>query len=863
MEVNNKNSHKKTAIKIAKISAWVFGSIAALIIIVGIIFYFSKGKIKAYLIQEINKNLITEISVDDIDITFWSTFPYVSLVFENVVIPEVIDQQQGEDTLIMAQSVYLQFNLWDVLRKQYVLRRVFVESGYCKMKVFEDGKNNYEFWKTDTTETDQSDFELKLNSVRCEKIEFAFDDYASGIFISLLVPKFKMTGNFYENDFAMNVSGELFSQYIEVAGNTIIPKVPLECSGKIHINIDSQLYTFTDFLFKFKNVNLYTEGTYLNDSVPFLDFKTHNDQCALSDLQNLLPYELSEYLQAFENQGNVSINMHIKGPVSKQQMPFMFLSVSLQNGKVSRKESDITLTDLAFNLDFTCNDLLFPENSTLTCSSLSAKLKNGSLKADFQISGFTKSEIQANLKADMKLEEVHSFFRFNEIEDISGRVLLDLSFKGKFKDLNDIRVADFLAANSEGTVQSDYIDLKMKGFGENVNIKNIKGKFTQSDLTIENIEIRTCQSDFQISGTAFNIFPFLFLENQTLHIKGKSISEVVYVDQLFAANVSEDNKAGQESGYWVDFSENIRLDLIIQVDDLYYDSFSGKNLGSKLLLNNKLLLLRDMKLESVDGKFDAEVIVDARKDNTIDFRVMANVKNANMSKAFKDFNNFGQTSLTHEHLKGFISGSIHFSSVWSKNLEIDMESVTVVADIEVIDGAVKNYEPLAGLRKYFKRRDFSNVEFDKLTNQIVIKNKLITIPQMQIKSSVMDFEMHGTHNFDNEIDYHFKIQFAQLLKQSETEKKPRAEDEYGTVKDDNDNQLTWHFKVTGTVDDPKFVPLDVKSATTKMKDDFKKEGQKTIQLLQEEFGSKKDDTEQIIEHGEDENKRIIIEWDDE
>jgi hypothetical protein len=861
MEKSKNSIVARRVFKTAKILAWITVAFIVFLLVISSIVYFSRDRIKQYLIDEINKQLLTEISVKNIDFTVFTSFPYVSLIFFDVIIPETINGVQGEDVLIRARSVSLQFNIFDILRKRYHLKRVNIDTGECNLKILNDGSENYMFWKTDTTDQETSDFKLLLQKVSMKDIEIQYVNFQNNIEIGLHADKFSMNGYFHRKDFEMAFSGDLHSHRLIVGENRLLEDIPLKCSGKMNAETENNIYTFRDCVIHFSGVKLFMSGVYAQSEVPYADFAVANEKSGLSDLEQLLPEEFRKKLEPFDKKGTVRLSAVIRGPLTASAMPAFKLEAKLEKGRMIRPETKIVLEDLSFQFIYECKDLLFPSESQLHCSNFSAKLETGKLQGSFKINGFSTSEIELSLDADMELRDIQNLMKFEEIENMSGRIAGKISFRGRFNDLSNIQASDFLNADSDGTVTSDKIDLKLKNFTENIYLQSLYGVFSQKDFRIETLTVSACGSDVSIKGTAFNIFPFLFVEKQKIDIRGEARSKTIYVDRLFAANRPSTTNAPAKA--YVDFSENIRLDLDIHVNELFYDTFTANDVRANLILNNKLLLLRDMKFKSMDGTVNAEVIVDARPLGNIDFRVMANLNQVNIEKTFKDLHNFGQNSLTNEHLKGTLKGTVHLSSVWTKDLVIDWNSLTVVADLEVKNGSIQNYEPLSGLRKYFRRRDFSKVEFATLTNQIFIRDKEIVIPQMSIKSSVMDFEMLGTHYFDNRINYNLKIQFAELVRKNERPARQSAEDSYGLIQDENDNILTWHFKVTGTVDDPKFVPLDLQSVSSKVKQDLKKESKTAVNILQREFTVKKDSTQTIPEHKEGEQKKLLIQWDDE
>jgi hypothetical protein len=859
MQSTNNIRKRKLLVRSAKITGWIVLGVTTLLLAVSLIIYLSREKIKEYLINEINKHLLTEIQVGDVDITVFSTFPYVSLDFHDVIIPEVINGQRGEGVLITAEKVYLQFNFWDVLRKRYKLRRVNISQADCHMKIMKDGSTNYEFWKKDTSDDSSAAFELLLRRVRLDKIKYRYDNDMSDVSLSLFAEKFTMSGAFYEENFDITVKGQMVSDYLIIGNNTFLSGVPHSCSGKMHADIVENFYTFKDLTFNFSGVSLLFNGTYSHKDQPYFDLTASNEKSKLADFEALLPESVTHYLEPFSKKGNVKINALLKGPLSDTRMPSLYLDVKLEKGNLSRNESNVSLDMLEFDASFSCDDLLRPENSKIICRQFSAQPGSGFVKGKFSIEGFSPSAVSIQMEAQLELNEIQDLFRFENIDNIAGRVSCSIDYQGGFADAANITVSDFLNTSSTGHISSDRIDLRLKGYNENLYLYALSGRFNQKDLEIDNLQIKICESDFLIYGKAVNIFPYLFVSEQQLFLRGDVQSDLVNVDRLFAANISNSSHSDK---VYVDFPEFIRLDWNINFKELHYSTFSCKDVKANLILNNKVLLFRDMTFKTMDGSVSAEVIIDARPEKNFEFRVMTTVKNMNITKAFEDLNNFGQSSMTHQHLTGFLDGTIHVSSLWTKDLRVDLHSLTVVSDIQIRNGSIRNYEPLAGLRKYFRRRDFSNVEFATLTNQIVIRDSEILIPQMTINSSVMNFEMQGTHYFDNKINYNFKIRFSELLKKDRNDGKARAEDEYGTISEENENKLIWHFKVTGTVDEPKFVALDMQSVTTKVKEDLRQEGKTAVEILKKEFGNKRDSTEIIIEHTDGESPKILIEWDD-
>ena len=67
----------------------------------------------------------------------------------------------------------------------------------------------------------------------------------------------------------------------------------------------------------------------------------------------------------------------------------------------------------------------------------------------------------------------------------------------------------------------------------------------------------------------------------------------------------------------------------------------------------------------------------------------------------------------------------------------------------------------------FKNRDFDNIQFAELKNKLTIKGTNITIPPMQIQSSVLSLYVEGLFTQDNKTDLSIRVPLSNLNKRDE------------------------------------------------------------------------------------------------
>jgi hypothetical protein len=126
--------------------------------------YLFKDKIINVVVTEVNKSLNVPVSVKNVDLAFWGSFPNLSVDFNEVYIKDAFPNQKPMDTLLYSDRIRLKFNPIDIWNKNYHVKEVQVYPGTLKIKINSKGEGNYNILKSDSTHKNES-FELKLNAI--------------------------------------------------------------------------------------------------------------------------------------------------------------------------------------------------------------------------------------------------------------------------------------------------------------------------------------------------------------------------------------------------------------------------------------------------------------------------------------------------------------------------------------------------------------------------------------------------------------------------------------------------------------------------------------------------------------------------
>ena len=153
--------------------------------------------------------------------------------------------------------------------------------------------------------------------------------------------------------------------------------------------------------------------------------------------------------------------------------------------------------------------------------------------------------------------------------------------------------------------------------------------------------------------------------------------------------------------------------------------------------------------------------------------------------------------------------------------------------------------------------DLREVKFSTLENTIEIDNNVITIPNMEIKSSALSVFISGTHTFAKEVDYRIKLLLSELISTKFRKKNTKIkESEFGEIQENSEIFNTIYFKMIGNSDNPT-ISFDGIRFREDIKKGVRKEKEVITNIIKEDILRTKE--KEKIEKGQD----IVIEWNDE
>jgi hypothetical protein len=394
---------------------------------------------------------------------------------------------------------------------------------------------------------------------------------------------------------------------------------------------------------------------------------------------------------------------------------------------------------------------------------------------------------------------------------------------------------------------------------------NADFSFDKQSARIGNFSGSVNGSDFALTGTLHNVVSFLFEPNARIFLDANLKSNIIDFTQL----VEEETSTANESDYELLFPALLDFNLNCSVDKFIFRKFEALGLKGLATLNQGKLTVDPVTFQTANGRLSAQLVLEPVSATAYRLNCLADVKDIHIDRVFTEFENFGQTFIQDRHLKGVASATVQFRAILSNAMELPSDKIESVVDLSIENGELNNFETLQEIAAYLRNNKWvapfvdedkfaermRNVKFSRLENVIEIRNRIVTIPLMDIKSSAMDISAKGTHTFDHAIDYAVGFNLRDLL--------VRKEKDWTEVDDGLGKSM--YISMKGTVDNPVYA-VDRELAKEIRKEAMEAEKQSVKSLLKEEFGLFKKDKSvgPYKEEGKTTgNSTITVEWGDE
>lgn len=441
------------------ITGWsLLGLFGAIIIALSIACYliFTPARLTAIAHQVADQYVTCEYELDEVELTYFSTFPYFGVSVKDVCLINPMEGAQS-DTLVAVPELLVSLKLIDAIRGNICIKRFHLRDATANIYIASDGTTNFDVFKSeDDDEEEEDEGGWQLKSVRWEEDlkvsarHLSFVDEKDTIAASLDEASIVLASQKRDDldgarlDLSAQhvcaaLKGEEYAQDLELRLH-----LPVYYKNLEHVYIDKAKLQVNDF-------GLLLDGEAgtpdLSSGVYTCDATVSTDGAwQIQEILALVPERFKASLKDIKVDGLMALEANVKGTYADSIMPVLTAHLDIKEGKGAYKPLPYTVRDLQLDADARL-DLNKQQPSTVSINKLSAKTKESRIAAKGKVEDLLEDMlIDLHLDIDANLPDF-AYFMPKEM-DLKGQTKGKANAKIRLSDLSEMRL-------EKGTIDAD------------------------------------------------------------------------------------------------------------------------------------------------------------------------------------------------------------------------------------------------------------------------------------------------------------------------------------------------------------------------------------------------------------------------
>ncbi len=839
--------------KLYKIFLTLGGAFLVLTITGGILVSAYKEDIQNYILKYLNEHLNTKVDVDRMNITMLRHFPYISATFRDVTILSSYSYRKtnpSPDTLLTADEVILDVNIYKaLLKKDIKIERVIVHAGRLLMEQGTDGKKNWEIVKAGTTKQHRK---VHIRQFRLENVHYRYIEKNTGSFVKGEIVK----GSWDEGYLIRKNVRIKIRQQRMITG---------EKSKKRNIfwgisEISVQMYPGEDTL-RLEKGKISAEG------IPQISFggniykgnktrlKLHFETGDIHTKMILHTLEQTTGKKISDPGGTVFVKGDLQMIAGNKGSWRVDLSFGGKGHHITVKNCPDELEIPVWEGKGTVRSSEEKAIYSLSASPVKIRYGNSSFTGSATWNSQKKMPVHVTLRGKMDLKDANIIFGGSNIfRKGSGETNVELSIPERV--IKDYKGEDWRKIAVKGSIQLRDYEARIPGAvqGQKTKITFLPGH----RIRLEGDDLSAAGSRWHLQGIFYHLDDFIEKRSAVL-IKGKIDASQVRLESIidfFRTPEGEQDSYGKEQGkrFLPVFLAEFRADT------LQYEEVKVFGLQGALAYNNPVLELKNMDFHTLGGKVRGGMTLRFLSSGELSVTTYGEIEHIDVHELFRSFHDFNQEFIRAENLKGWISGNIALQAGFDSSGTVKPKTILSDSYITLEEGELIHFEPLYKLSKFIHLSELKNIRFSRLENEIFISDSRVIIPDMTVRSSAIDLDIAGTHDFDKNFEYRIRVYLSDYL--ARKAKRSNRDNGLDLVEEEGQRNTSLFLIYKGDAENSK-VYYDKERTRKKIAKEIKKEKDKLKAILREDVGIFKKDTSSFLIREEQQKKAFRVEWPEE
>lgn len=746
--------------KALKIIGIVLGVLIILIFLAPILF---KGPIEKAIKKSINNNVNATVSWEELDLSLYKSFPDALVTLKNL---SVINKEPfAGDTLASGEEIKLSMDIPQLFKsgdEPLSINELILNTAYVNIKVDSLGNANYDIAKktppTSTQDTASSGgLSLDVQHYEINNTRINYLDQKTKTFLKISEFNHEGTGDFSAATTKLETTSEGIISF-ELDSINYLKGHKLKLDADFELDLENQKYTFLENEAYINQLPLTFNGFVKvneNNNEIDLTFKTPS-----SDFKNFLaviPETYAKNLDGVETTGDFMLNGSVKGIVDETHIPQLDISVKSDNASFKYAELPKRVENIRLDAVLK-NETGLVEDTYLNLDQLNFQIDQDVFSAKGNFKNLTENMlVNLAVNGTLNLANLKKAYPIDLEMDLNG--ILKANFTTNF-DMNSIEREQYQNVKSNGKASITNFKYVSPEIPNDVNIAKASLNFNTTKVALEEMQIKSGQTDANISGSLENLMGYLFSDQD---LKGRfnvqsntfSLNDFMVASAEAKTETTQENKVSatsKEEAIKIPSFLDARLDFT--ANKVLYDDLTLTNVKGAVIIKDETAKLENVTSNIFGGNIGISGNV-STKNTTPTFDMNLGLKSIDIVQSFNGLEIIQTMAPLAKALQGDLNTTINLKGNLNNDFTPIIASLAGDAFAQILDAKV-NSEKTPLLAKLDGKLDFinlDNLDLKNLQTNLSFNDGKVNVKPFDFNIKGINITAGGSHSFENVMDY--------------------------------------------------------------------------------------------------------------
>jgi hypothetical protein len=490
----------------------------------------------------------------------------------------------------------------------------------------------------------------------------------------------------------------------------------------------------------------------------------------------LVNHRIRKSLNNFDLKKPFDARVVLIASIGKREEPAFAIHFSGTNNDLLIGTSKIPYSGIAFTGRLVCVDSSHVRgdiaHAFIEFPSMTGKIYDAPFKAKVHVYNLTNPYLRMSASVDIDPRRLP--FDISKQFELSGRAEAEVSYSGPTDRLNYRQFLDH-PMRLRAKVNFHQLAYRPADSKRKYTVDGI-ATLTNKDLYLDDVSLKTDFGDAKVRGSVQDFMKYVVGMKEgfaaDLTVRADSINldpafeggEEKSTEQVVSRekNESPDGALSDAACTFDKACNKFEFNVRLSANHVKVKHLVAEKARCHIRYKQGLIEFPLVEMRACEGVLKAKGTINGFKTLQAD----VTLHDANVTRLFEQFRNFGQTAIVSDNLSGRIDIEGNFSARLTNRLDIAPETMFAELRLRLTDGELINFEPVQRLSNFlFKNRDFNRVRFSEVNESFIVRGPVVEINELAIASSVLDlFVVDGIYNFQGHSNINLLIPWANLRK---------------------------------------------------------------------------------------------------